>query len=718
MRRQRKLIVGLFVLGFISIASAQPITTQDGLQFALSESGSLFEGLTIAEKQWQLSTEKTGLFIRDYNGDKVFYRIPIQIEHQESRIILSGYQPELAVLLEAEITVREHYIRIDGHIENRWKDRDRAVTLKLGIGLAEKDLTWSNGLLQQEPIENYSDFRGDRIPIAAVTGPGGGLTVAIPHDSPALFSVQYGYEQLAVHWKFGLTQQTVKFPNRAHFAMVIYSHDSAWGFRDALRQYHAMTPDAYDRSTPRAGLWSFMTGTPFEKYPHDFAFHEAGGGELETVIPREMNPRNRDLMMPPDQRTGVSGDHPIGWLKANSAREFGIWNGLETTQKLGIYFFPYMIVGQRQIYMLPGKMPPEEYGYQMEMLDAWDVRDILKFQSPGPSASFNSVPELKQIIRTSTLHHPDGRYVIQPRRYYGSTLTFVQNPDPDLFYDRNVMTMGKYSLDYMEMFERELPEIGGVYLDSFGKWLDYNNYRSEHFRYTDIPLSYDEEGRVVLPNKFPHYEYAVEAAQRLHAGGRYLMANGIHSTRFFIAAQVDVAGSEPGSLGWGKYVYYRTAMGQKPFAALERHYREDEYIEQSLKRATVFNIFYSFDPSYYVMKHLTYKTELLHSKYVHVWQKLYNAGWEPVTLARTDTEGIMLERYGSADSDRFFVIYNDAESTKSFTILFEQHAELGSVTQLKDIMDTDFLQTVRDTGNQYTVTLTLERDQLRVLKIR
>jgi hypothetical protein len=372
----------------------------------------------------------------------------------------------------------------------------------------------------------------------------------------------------------------------------------------------------------------------------------------------------------------------------------------------------------------------------MKLFEAWNVPEVLRFQSPGPSASFNSVAELKEIIGSSTLRRPDGKYYVLPRVYYGSTLTFVQNPDPDLFHNRGVMTMGRYSLDYLKTFQQELPEIDGVYLDSFGGWLGRANYRREHFAYADHPLCFDAEGRVTLLNKFSHYEWVREAKSRLAAKGQYLMVNGITPGarsvsqwreeplgrdpcgRFFIAAYVDVAGFEPSSLTWDLYEYYRTAMGKKPFAVLERWYREQPYIESTLKRATVFNIFYSFDPLYYVRDDLRPKTRLLHERYVRIWQALYQAGWAPVTLARTDAKGVMLERYGSAVSDRFLVVYNDADSEQSFTMSLENNAQLGLITQITDLMDDEYLKSASRTDEQYTVRLTLRPRQLRVLRLQ
>jgi len=274
--------------------------------------------------------------------------------------------------------------------------------------------------------------------------------------------------------------------------------------------------------------------------------------------------------------------------------------------------------------------------------------------------------------------------------------------------------MGKYALDYVEMFERELPEINGFYIDGLQ---GIGNYRAEHFRYTDYPLTFDAEGRVVLSTAFSMYEWVVEATRRLHAQGRWLMCNGTRAGRFFHAAYLDVGGTEAPPASWDHYAWCRSALGKKPVAALERYNQHDDYIEDTLKRATVFNVFYGFDPNFYVMKHLRYKTKLLHQRYVPAWQKLYKAGWEPITLARTNAEGIMLERYGSAGRDRFFVVYNNTDSEQSFTMSFEKHPDLGPVGQLKDVMDADFSESARDTDKHYTLSLILSPKQLRVLRI-
>ena len=76
----------------------------------------------------------------------------------------------------------------------------------------------------------------------------------------------------------------------------------------------------------------------------------------------------------------------------------------------------------------------------------------------------------------------------------------------------------------------------------------------------------------------------------------------------------------------------------------------------------------------------------------------------------------MLERYGSATGDRFFVLYNDTESRQSLALSFERHPDLGPVTQLKDEMDSQFSQSVREAERDYVASLTLDAKQLRVLR--
>ena len=623
-----------------SASYAGSVATSDGLRLESSDQGAVFSSLAIANIVWDLIESKTGFFIRDYRGDQRFHPLLCRAELGDGRLVLEGAQPALQVKLRAEVSAEGPYLQIRGVLQNLKAEEDRALVLKFGLGLAESDLTWSDSLLNRQRAAPGKTYGNGVTPIASVDGAKGGVTMAIPHDSPGKFRTEFADGQMAMRWDFGLTRRTTKFPNRAAFALVLYRHDPAWGFRDGLGKYYQMTPANYKQSTPRAGLWSFLMGTPFERYPEDFAFHEAGTGELALVVPWQLTPRVREMMAPVEQRpayAAIDRDHPVCWMKATTAREFGRYNEIETTRKLGVYFFPYMTLWERSIYQLPGNSPPKDYDYQMQLFEAWNVRDVLKYDSPFPATSFNSVEELKQIIRASGLHRPDGKYDIYPFVNMGNTLAFSVNPDPDLFHDRKqVMTMGRYALQYMEMFERELPEANGFYID---RLLGRPNYRAEHFGYADYPLTFDQERPRDAVNDLFHARVCggIDATATLQ--GQMADVQWNRSRAFLRAAYLDVGGTEAPPPRWDHYAWCRTALGRKPCAALERYHQHDDDIDENLKRATVFNVFYSFDPNFYILKHLTYKTESLHRRYVGVWRKLYQAGWAPVTLAQSQRRG-------------------------------------------------------------------------------
>jgi hypothetical protein len=151
--------------------------------------------------------------------------------------------------------------------------------------------------------------------------------------------------------------------------------------------------------------------------------------------------------------------------------------------------------------------------------------------------------------------------------------------------------------------------------------------------------------------------------------------------------------------------------------ALERYNRHDDQIEDMLKMATVFNVFYSFDPVYYARKDLAPKTASMHRTYIRIWQELYKAGWEPVTLARASAEDIMLERYGAAGRDRLFVAYNKADREQSFVLSFDKNPELGPVTQVKEILGAGGSRSVRESEGFYSFELTLGPKQIAVLRV-
>jgi hypothetical protein len=87
--------------------------------------------------------------------------------------------------------------------------------------------------------------------------------------------------------------------------------------------------------------------------------------------------------------------------------------------------------------------------------------------------------------------------------------------------------------------------VDGIYMDSLGRWCGYYNFRSEHFKYSTVPLTYaGNPAQVCIWNLQSHAEYMWEARTRLHAQDKILMANGVHPERVMLGFACDVLGRE------------------------------------------------------------------------------------------------------------------------------------------------------------------------------
>ena len=57
-------------------------------------------------------------------------------------------------------------------------------------------------------------------------------------------------------------------------------------------------------------------------------------------------------------------------------------------------------------------------------------------------------------------------------------------------------------------------------MDSFGSnWPAVLDYRPDHFRYAQFPLTFDPAGRLAIHNDIAHYEFARTLREKLDADG-------------------------------------------------------------------------------------------------------------------------------------------------------------------------------------------------------
>ena len=255
-------------------------------------------------------------------------------------------------------------------------------------------------------------------------------------------------------------------------------------------------------------------------------------------------------------------------------------------------------------------------------------------------------------------------------------------------------------------FERS-PQLAGVYHDSFEMYLFHNfiNYRREQWRKAAIPLVFDSEGRVGQYAMFTMVEFAKDIAERMWPSGHMTFANGAPHASPWGAAWLDVMGTEAAwASSWGtfgEYVpesasdfnYWRALCYQRPYLML-LNTRYDlwkpEWIELYMKRCTAWAVFPSMfshnasDDPYWERPDLYERDRPLFRKYIPLISALSAAGWQPVTLARSSSPDIYIERFGRAGGPLYFTVFNAGDQQQQAAISFEM-SESGKLA-FRDVL--------------------------------
>jgi hypothetical protein len=385
---------------------------------------------------------------------------------------------------------------------------------------------------------------------------------------------------------------------------------------------------------------------------------------------------------------------------------------LKRDQQHGIATFPYIIVGQRELKFLPGL--PKDYGEAAAMLDQWSAEDGVGSRRTREQAVADV--HLREEIESSACRFSDGRYVMVVRNtpWGRDSMTFKVNPNPDLFDDRKVRTVGRSMLSATQEWIQQYSDVDGIYVDSLGAgWPATLNYRRDHFTYARYPLTFDPQGKVALQNDLSHYEFLETLRAQLRASGRLLFGNGVYSYksrtgtarrlgeqtfdqqinefneamgapehyragtqlgRFFDAALLDLAGSEAGiRANLERCRHVRAFMGRKHYAFLNYDWEDAARTQELLNKSLCYAIFASSTKNfrtgepYETDPHGYHRDKPLLDWYVPLVRMLSRAGWQPDRRATVNDPELCCERYGQGEAV-YYALYNDATAARDCTL--------------------------------------------------
>jgi hypothetical protein len=549
--------------------------------------------------------------------------------------------------LQATFETRGTCIVVAGEVESLRAD-DRAIALRFTLPVPGAGAVFSNGLSEATTIsaERGSEL-GTVFPLAAMVGTDWGAALAIPPDFPCCFGVSGNRDGLAVEFYLGLSPEVRRFPRRAAFRFVIDRAEPGWGFRSALAQYYERHAAYYRPRYEGAGFWNWND--------------PAGLDDADSIV---------NAALPFYKVHGLTRG-------SNYDRQ------VERDRRFGVVPVAYTIVGMRELTGLKD-MPG---GYDQAMKVFADFETAWQAEGPdGPmykqhAANSERNHELPSQIRTSTMFDAEGRYRLRTRHtvWGANSVTFIQNPNPDLFSDRQVPTTGSVTLAMLRRWLAE-PQVDGVHLDSLGsQWPNWLNYRREHYAYARYPLTFDQRGQVALHNRVSHYEFVEDARALALQHGKLLFGNGIDTYvtrnrteqyntvnhgRFFLAALLDMAGREitDDVLTRPRLEAYRVMLGPKLMTAILYKWKDEPTVRRQMNRGLVFDIFTS--PNRFFEDKISYLAApngFARDRELLTWfsrhaRTLHDARWQPVTHARVDQPEVACERYGTGDVVYFALV--------------------------------------------------------------
>ncbi|MPY88268.1 MAG: hypothetical protein GEU99_10115 [Luteitalea sp.] len=627
---------------------------------------------------------------------------------------------ELGVRLRVEYVVEDDYLRMVGTVFDE-TGKERALDLTFALPVDAAGWLWETDITDRVPIpDTTSTVSVYKQSLSAGLGPANstrltgelaafpfvaissieeqlGLTLAVPADVPMVFDGGYDKGLLQLTVKVG-TSPYYKTPNETRFEMMAFSHGPRWGFRDVLRRYYEFFPQYFTNRVPRHGLST--TYVSEDPYPEDIAFHliDEPASQARTV----------------DEYTNL-GNVPF-------AREHKILS------------FPYTIWGQRQVF-LETQTLIEDPDEAWKAMKAWEPDVPMYYATTLPALNYKTPPEHKEIIEASVVHGPNRKPVFVPRVYWHkNALTFPTNPDPDLFADRDVMTVGKFHFKYYRHLLEHIPDLAGIFHDSQYGWGLYFNFRREHFKYADRALSYHPTSKeVCLYNQFSLNE-SLEALREAFPD-KLVFANGLRPNFVYNVFPSDIVAVElldvsklhdPHQASW-----YRTAAGPKPVIAWSyRDWDQPDKIDEFWQRSLLYGYALSARgilarPVDFDLGQERIGPELENAarrKYVPALRAISSAGWHPVTHAWIEGRTtLQVERFGpDGDGKVYFTVFNPEEREVSVDLTIQADAlelkQLSKAVSLVPDHSTFPVSTAKD--GRATVQVSVRSKKTQVLMLQ
>lgn len=568
--------------------------------------------------------------------------------------------------------------------------KDRAITLVYSVPVRGAGWQWladPRTSIEAVAPREYMDAghfdvgangRLSRYPFAAIAKGGEGRAVALDMGHSAFYRIGFnaGTGELFIAYDLGLAPEK----RHAKLRFCIYDFDPAWGFRSALGRLYEIFPDYFRCRTPEQGQWMPFAKISAVKGWEDFGF-KFKEGDNETMWDDQHNIITFRYTEP-----------MTWWMKMPKEMPRTMEAALAEAKRLADK-------GDKHAQALLTCGYYDERGqFPARLLDTpW---------CNGAVWSINSMPGVKGDVTDF-------------KNKWGQEVR-------DGLYGPN-----------------RKGDLDGEYVDSSeGYVTDELNFRRDHFATAQTPLTFAPDSfRPAIFRGLITYEYVRALEKDVHGMGKLMMANSTPSRLCWLAPWLDVLGTETNwnhkntwrPMSDAEMLYRRAMCGPKPYCFLMNTAFEDfsnALVEKYMKRSLAYGMFpgfFSADAStghYFTRPELYDRDRPLFRKYVPLCKLVAEAGWQPVTLAKSSDPKVYIERFGG----KCLTVFNDSGERKeaTITLLASAPAQSRDLVSGKEVRWTEhrksFLDALFGKKGQPDVwseaKITLEAEDVAVLQIK
>lgn len=642
------------------------VQTNDGLKLDITSSGAISNLSINGTEAGKGIGQASGIMIRDAKTS-----LPPVMAGGTISAITGGVRQQ-AEVSSLNLSVDASYKSIDDRILVSGKisstnNEDRSVTVYVALPVDAKN-SWEfhkSLLHKNQPFVDAASVAhlediSIEYPIAVLadktTNCGLGLMIdqskpiayrLVVNPTHKLFYVAFDVALLNQNRFDGVSQKT------ADFQIEIVRTNPDWGFRSGLDKLYTIHADKYKDNIGFSGGWELWTRSQFnytnaQNIAGGYRFDWSAADNDKTLW--EQNVKNKFLNLlytEPEYMQFSMGDNTAPTIP-QTAQRFNKLIAGDTDE-----WNTFMKLGYSQWYC--GTIHPK-------------VTTLRPF--------------LEKILASadaSVVHDRDGNTVwnlgnrdwIQDLNH-GAMMPC--NISPNIPNGRGTV-MREIGMDalYQEFLTNSWTAPHGFALDEF--MMSPDDYRKENFKYMETPVSFDPVTKQpMVVRGFSSVEWIKKLRNDYAALSRklFLMAN-CKGSMTFVAPYLDIFGIE------NTYPlnpdYYRVVAGKK------RAITNVSYTPPA-KKFIEYNMLWCA----YVGRNVTY--DVL-TPIVKMQDKLYAAGWEPVTGAVATLSSIRMERYGNISNDTvYLVVHNMSTSNQAVSISIDPTV-IGKRTNAKLVYNGD-----------------------------